>query len=40
VLAALKALADDGELDATIVRDARERLGKTVQQPGTAPWQR
>ncbi|WP_407971712.1 alpha-ketoglutarate dehydrogenase [Burkholderia pyrrocinia] len=40
VLAALKALADDGELDATIVRDARARLGKTVQQPGTAPWQR
>ncbi|MFJ1213542.1 alpha-ketoglutarate dehydrogenase [Burkholderia pyrrocinia] len=39
VLAALKALVDDGELDATIVRDARERLGKSVQ-PGVAPWQR
>ncbi|UVE69784.1 alpha-ketoglutarate dehydrogenase [Burkholderia pyrrocinia] len=39
VLAALKALADDGELDATIVRDARERLGKSAY-PGVAPWQR
>jgi pyruvate dehydrogenase E1 component len=40
VLAALKALADDGELDAAVVHDARERLGKTVQQLGAAPWQR
>lgn len=39
VLAALKALADDGALDATVVRDARERLGKTSH-PGGAPWQR
>ncbi|WP_175751149.1 alpha-ketoglutarate dehydrogenase [Burkholderia anthina] len=41
VLTALKALADDGELDAAILRTARERLGKTAQQqPGAAPWQR
>ncbi|VWC33874.1 alpha-ketoglutarate dehydrogenase [Burkholderia lata] len=40
VLAALKALADDGELDAAILHTARERLGKTVRQPGGAPWQR
>ncbi|MPV69544.1 alpha-ketoglutarate dehydrogenase [Burkholderia sp. BE17] len=39
VLAALKALADDGKLDATVVRDARERLGKSAY-PGGAPWQR
>ncbi|WP_175995489.1 alpha-ketoglutarate dehydrogenase [Burkholderia stabilis] len=40
VLAALKALADDGELAPAIVSAARERLGKTMRQPGDAPWQR
>ncbi|WP_412025428.1 alpha-ketoglutarate dehydrogenase [Burkholderia cepacia] len=39
VFAALKALADDGELDAAVVRDARARLGKSAQS-GVAPWQR
>uniref|UniRef100_UPI003C79E38A transketolase-like TK C-terminal-containing protein n=1 Tax=Burkholderia cepacia TaxID=292 RepID=UPI003C79E38A len=39
VVAALKALADDGELDAAIVHDARARLGKSAR-PCVAPWQR
>ena len=38
VLAALKALADEGEINAAIVRTVRERLRKIMQQPG-APWQ-
>lgn len=34
VLAALKALTDEGEINAAIVRTVRERLGKIMQQPG------
>ncbi|SAL31739.1 alpha-ketoglutarate dehydrogenase [Caballeronia humi] len=37
VIAALKALADDGEIDAATVARARERYGKTHD---NAPWQR
>lgn len=40
VLAALKALADEGEIDAAILRTARERLGKAIRHPVAAPWQR
>jgi pyruvate dehydrogenase E1 component len=41
VLAVLKALADEGEIDAAVVHAARERLGKIEQSPdGAAPWQR
>ena len=36
-IAALKALADDGELDIGLVQAARERYGKAS---GLAPWQR
>lgn len=36
--AALKALADEGEINAAILRTVCERLGKIMQQPG-APWQ-
>ncbi|RQR53140.1 alpha-ketoglutarate dehydrogenase [Burkholderia sp. Bp9125] len=39
VIAALKALADDREIDPGLVRAARERYGKTAR-PGDAPWQR
>jgi pyruvate dehydrogenase E1 component len=39
VIAALKALADDGENDAQLVRAARERYGRATE-PGAAPWQR
>ena len=37
VIAALKALADDGEIDVAIVRAARKRYGKTSE-PSPAPW--
>jgi pyruvate dehydrogenase E1 component len=37
VLAALKALADEQEIDADIVAQARQRYGKTVTE-GVAPW--
>ncbi|MDR5753971.1 MULTISPECIES: alpha-ketoglutarate dehydrogenase [unclassified Caballeronia] len=37
VIAALKALADDGAIDAALVASARERYGKG---PSGAPWQR
>ncbi|HLX02755.1 MAG TPA: alpha-ketoglutarate dehydrogenase [Trinickia sp.] len=39
VIAALKALAEEGEIDAAIARAARERYEKTAH-PGAAPWQR
>ncbi|QCP49778.1 alpha-ketoglutarate dehydrogenase [Trinickia violacea] len=39
VIAALKALADEGEIDAAIVRAARERYEMTAH-PSAAPWQR
>jgi pyruvate dehydrogenase E1 component len=39
VLAALKALADEGAIDAQVVGLARERYGKGEAQAG-APWQR
>ncbi|TKC89722.1 alpha-ketoglutarate dehydrogenase [Trinickia terrae] len=38
VIAALKALADEEEVEADIVREARERYGKAAE-PGAAPWQ-
>jgi pyruvate dehydrogenase E1 component len=38
-IAALKALADDGESDRDIVRAARERY-RQAGQPGDAPWRR
>jgi pyruvate dehydrogenase E1 component len=37
VIAALKALADDAEIDVAIVRAARKRYGK-ASDPGLAPW--
>jgi pyruvate dehydrogenase E1 component len=37
VIAALKALADGGAIDAALVASARERYGK---RPAGAPWQR
>ena len=37
VIAALNALADDGEIDRAIVRAARKRYGK-ASGPSTAPW--
>jgi len=39
VIAALKALADDGEIDIAIVRKASQRYGKVGSVLG-APWQR
>ncbi|MGZ2748855.1 alpha-ketoglutarate dehydrogenase [Burkholderia stagnalis] len=39
VIAALKALADEREIDAGVVRAARERYLKATP-PGDAPWQR
>jgi len=39
VIAALKALADDGEIDIAIVREALQRYGKAAPVPG-APWLR
>ena len=39
VIAALKALADDGELDRTVVREAVARYGKHLPM-NDAPWQR
>jgi len=39
VIAALKALADDGEIDIAIVRKASQQYGKVVSALG-APWQR
>jgi pyruvate dehydrogenase E1 component len=39
VIAALKALADDGEIDAEVVGGARRRYGKTGS-PGAASWER
>ena len=39
VIAALKALADEGEIDMTIVRKASQQYGKTGSASG-APWQR
>ncbi|MGN7103138.1 alpha-ketoglutarate dehydrogenase [Ralstonia holmesii] len=39
VIAALKALADDGELDRTVVREAAERYGKHATATD-APWMR
>jgi pyruvate dehydrogenase E1 component len=39
VIAALKALADDGEIDMSIVRRASQQYGKTAHALG-APWQR
>jgi pyruvate dehydrogenase E1 component len=39
VLAALKALADEGAIDAQVVGLARERYGKGQAQAG-APWER
>jgi pyruvate dehydrogenase E1 component len=39
VIAALKALADDGKLDMSIVRAASEKYGKAGKEQG-APWQR
>lgn len=38
VVAALKALADDGGIDADVVRAARHRYGKNSE-PGAAPWE-
>jgi pyruvate dehydrogenase E1 component len=39
VIAALKALADEGEVEARVVRDAVERYGKSGW-PGGAAWVR
>jgi pyruvate dehydrogenase E1 component len=39
VIAALKALADEGEIDLSSVRKASQKYGKTGQTAG-APWQR
>jgi pyruvate dehydrogenase E1 component len=39
VVAALKALADEGELDSSVVNTARERYGK-ASAASLAPWQR
>uniref|UniRef100_UPI003C7CDF49 transketolase-like TK C-terminal-containing protein n=1 Tax=Burkholderia cepacia TaxID=292 RepID=UPI003C7CDF49 len=39
VVAALKALADDGEISVAIARAARDKYGK-VSSPNDAPWQR
>jgi pyruvate dehydrogenase E1 component len=39
VIAALKALADDGEIDIAMVRKASQRYGKAASASG-APWQR
>lgn len=39
VIAALKGLADDGEIDMSIVRKASQQYGKTARALG-APWQR
>jgi pyruvate dehydrogenase E1 component len=39
VIAALKALADDGEIEARVVGEARQRYGKSTR-AGMAPWER
>jgi pyruvate dehydrogenase E1 component len=39
VVAALKALTDEGTLDASVVRQARQRYGKSAGD-AIAPWQR